>query len=60
MLKVVLNALASSELPDAPFMVVLMLQVWEDAPWNSSAIRGHYNISTPIPDSYTDNYITAN
>ena len=48
MLKAVLHALSSSEAQDAPFLVVLILPVWEDTPWNSAAIRGHHNMSTLI------------
>ncbi len=48
MLKVVLHALSSSEVKDTPFLVVLILPVWEDTPWNSAAIRGHHNMSTLI------------
>jgi len=48
MLKAVLHALTSSESPYAPVWVMLILLVWEDAPWNSSAIRGHHNMSTLI------------
>jgi hypothetical protein len=48
MLKAVLHALASSESPDTPFMVVLILPFWDDTPWNSVAIRGHHNMSTLI------------
>ena len=48
MLKAVLHALASSEAQDTPFLVVLILPVWEDTPWNSAAVRGHHNMSTLI------------
>jgi ribonuclease HI len=48
MLKAILHALASSESQDTPFLVVLILPVWEDTPWNSAAIRGHHNMSTLI------------
>jgi hypothetical protein len=48
MLKAVLHAFSSSESQDTPFMVVLILSVWEDAPWNSAANRGHHNMSTLI------------
>ncbi len=27
-------------------MVVLILPIWEDSPWNSAAIRGHPTMST--------------
>ncbi len=46
MFKAVLHALFSSEVQDTPFLVVLILPVWEDTPWNSAAIRGHHNMST--------------
>jgi hypothetical protein len=48
MLKTVLHALASSESSDTPVLVVLILPIWEDTPWNSAAIRGHHNMSTLI------------
>jgi hypothetical protein len=48
MLKAVLHAFPSSEAQDAPFLVVLILPVWEDTSWNSAAIRGHHNMSTLI------------
>ncbi len=48
MLKAVLHALASSESPDTPFLVVLILPIWEDKPWNSTATRGNHNMSTLI------------
>jgi len=48
MLKAILHALSSSESQDTPFLVVLILPVWKDAPWNSAAIRGHHNMSTLI------------
>ena len=48
MLKAVLQALASSEHTDAPFLVVMVLPVWDDSPWTSKAIRGHPNMSTLI------------
>ena len=50
MLKAVLiHALSSSEVQqDTPFIVVLILHVWDDAPWNSAAIRGHHDMSTLI------------
>ena len=48
MLKAVLHALASSEAQDTPFLVVLILPLWEDTPWNSAGIRGHHNMSTLI------------
>ena len=48
MLKAALHALASSESPNNPFLVVLFLPLWEDTPWNCSAIRGHHNMPTLI------------
>ena len=44
MLKAVLHALSSSESQDTLFLVVLILPVWEDTPWNSAAIRVHHNM----------------
>jgi hypothetical protein len=41
MLKEVLHALASSEFTETPFMVVLILPVWDDMSWSSSTVRGH-------------------
>ena len=46
--KAVLHALSSSEVQDTPFLVVLILPVWDDTPWNSTAIRGHHNMATLI------------
>jgi len=48
MLKAVLLALSSSEVQDTTFLVVLILPVWEDTPWNSAAIHCHHNMSTLI------------
>jgi len=48
MRKTVLHALASSEYTDTPLLVVLILPTWDDTPWNSTAIRGHVNITTLI------------
>ncbi len=48
MFKAVLHALPSSESQDTPFLVVLILPVWEDTSWNSAAIRGHHNMLTLI------------
>jgi hypothetical protein len=47
-LRAVLHALSSSESQDTPFLVLLILPVWEDTPWNSAAIRGHHNMPTLI------------
>ena len=48
MLKAVLHALSSSEMQATSFLVVLILPVWDDTPWNSAAIHGHHNMSTLI------------
>ena len=48
MLKAILHALASSESATSSFLVVLILPVWEDTPWNYATIRGHHNMSTLI------------
>ena len=48
MLKAVLHALASSKSIDTPFLVFLILSIWEDTPWDSVAIRGDHNMSTLI------------
>ncbi len=48
MLKTFLHVLASSESPDTPFLVVLILPFVEDTPWNSAAIRGHHIMFTLI------------
>jgi len=48
MLKAVLHALSSSEMQDTPFLVVLILPVWDGTPWNSAAIRGHHNMSMTL------------
>ena len=48
MLKAVLHALSSLEVQDIPFLVVLILSVRDDTPWNSAAIRGYHNMSTLI------------
>ena len=48
MLKAVIHALSSSESQDTSFLVVLILPVWEDIPWNSAAIRDHHNMSSLI------------
>ena len=51
MLKASLHALDSSEMQDTPFLVVLILPIWDDTPWNSAAIRGHHNMYVdPHPD----------
>ena len=48
MLEAVLHALASSKSSHFPFLVVLILLIWEDTPWNSAIILGHHNMSTLI------------
>ncbi len=48
MRKAVLHALASSTDSPTPFLVVLVLPVWEDTPWNAASIRGHPNMSTLV------------
>jgi len=46
MLKAVLHTLVSSEINETPFLVVLILPISEDTPWNSASIRCHSNMST--------------
>jgi len=46
MLKAVLHALASSETSASRFLVVLVLPVWDDTPWNSASVWGHNNMAT--------------
>ena len=48
MLQAILHALASSENTDTPFLVVMILPIWDDTPWRSNAISGHPNMSTLI------------
>jgi len=48
MFKAVLHALASSECADTPFQVVMTLPVWDDTPWNFTAIRGHGHMSITL------------
>ena len=48
MRKAVLHALASSTDSPTPLLVVLVLPVWEDTPWNAASIRGHPNMSTLV------------
>jgi hypothetical protein len=48
MLKAVLHALASPEDTETTLLVVLVLPVWDDSPWTSSAAKGHNNMSTLI------------
>ena len=44
-----LHALASSECIETPFLVAMILPIWDDTPCNSIAIRGHGDMSTLIP-----------
>jgi hypothetical protein len=49
MRKVVLHALVgSSEHTTTPILVVMVLPVWEDTPWNSAGIRNHRNVETLV------------
>ena len=48
MLKAVLHTLASSKCTYTPFLVVMILPVWDDTPWISTVIRDHGNMSTLI------------
>ena len=48
MLKAVLHVFASSESREIAFLVVVILLVWDDTPWNSASIRGHSNMSILI------------
>ena len=43
-LKAVLHALASSVCTELPLLIIMILLVWEDSPWNSVTIRGHGNM----------------
>ena len=47
-LKAVLHALVSSETSATPFLIVLVLPIFDDTPWNSASIRGHVNMTTLI------------
>jgi len=38
MLKAVLHALASSERNETSFLLVLIILIWDDTPWNSASI----------------------
>jgi len=44
MLKAALHTLASYVRTQPPFMVVLILPVWDDTPWNSAAVRCYGNM----------------
>jgi len=48
MRKAVMHALSSSEDTTTPFLVVLVLPVWENTPWTSAGIRNHRNLETLI------------
>ena len=48
MRKAILHALASSTDTTTPFLGVLVLPVWEDTPWYSSAIRSYPILETLI------------
>jgi len=48
MLKAALHAFISSETSATPFLVVLVLPIWDDTPWNSASIRGQVNMTTLI------------
>ncbi len=48
MLNAVQHALSSSDRSETPFLIVLILSVWDDIPWNSASIRGHKNMKTLI------------
>jgi hypothetical protein len=48
MLKAILHALASYKCTNIKYLVVLILPVWEDTPWNSATIKRHVNMSTLI------------
>jgi hypothetical protein len=48
MRKAILHALTSSTDTTTPFLVVMVLPVWEDTPWYSAAIRNHINRETLI------------
>ena len=55
MRKAILHALASSTDTTTPFLVVLVLPIWEDTPWYSATIRSHPNLETliQIPTGHT-------
>jgi hypothetical protein len=48
MFKAILHALASSKYSGNPFLVVIILVVWDDTPLISASIRGHRNMTTLI------------
>ncbi len=48
MRKEVLHALAPSDWSEIPFLIVLIIPVWGDTPWNYASIRGYRNMTTLI------------
>ena len=44
--KAVTHALACSESSETPLLVVLILQAWEDSPWQAESIRQHPHMET--------------
>jgi hypothetical protein len=44
----VMHAFLHSECAKTLFLIVLILPVWGDTPWNSAAIKAHGNMSTLI------------
>jgi hypothetical protein len=48
MRKAIIHALASSTDTTTPIFVVIILPVWKDTPWNSTAIRSYHNLNTLI------------
>jgi hypothetical protein len=48
MRKAILHALASSTYTTTPFLMVMVIPVWEDTPWYSAAIRSQINLETLI------------
>ncbi len=48
MRKAVFYAIGSSEHTTTPFLVVMVLPVWEDTPWNYAGIRNHRNVETLV------------
>jgi hypothetical protein len=48
MRKAILHALASSTDTTTPFLVILVLPIWENTPWYSAVIRSHPNLEILI------------
>jgi hypothetical protein len=48
MLKTAMHTLASSEYTNIPFLMDMILSVWDDTLWNSTAIRGNGIMSTLV------------